>query len=128
MLTIPKGRTPGHWWPTQDASGKVSGTIYCPKCEGAMSLRNHTISAAGEVTPSVVCPTRNVECPHCGFHEVVKLAEWPETLADLTGERMKTLEGLLREGVDGFGRVLVSTSDDAGVRDWQKRARAALDG
>lgn len=36
------------------------------------------------------------------------------------------LRDLLREGSDSFGRVLVATSDDASVRDWQKRVREAL--
>ena len=33
---------------------------------------------------------------------------------------------LLREGEQGFGRLLIATSDDKAVRDWQKRVRAYL--
>ncbi len=36
------------------------------------------------------------------------------------------LRDLLQEGADGFGRVLVATSDDAAVSDWRKRVREAL--
>ena len=41
-------------------------------------------------------------------------------------ERMCRYEDLLREGARGFSRILISTSDDAAVSDWQKRVRAAL--
>ena len=41
--------------------------------------------------------------------------------------RIAELEKLLREGVEGFGRVLVQTSDQAGVQDWRRRARKVLD-
>ena len=41
--------------------------------------------------------------------------------------RIAELEKLLREGVEGFGRVLVQTSDQAGVADWRRRARKVLD-
>lgn len=33
---------------------------------------------------------------------------------------------LLQEGATGFGRLLISTSDDKAVRNWQKRCRAFL--
>lgn len=39
---------------------------------------------------------------------------------------LNTANELLKEGVAGFGRLLISTSDDAAVRDWQKRCRAYL--
>ena len=42
--------------------------IRCPQCARVFSLTNHTITAAGEVTPSVVCGHA------CGFHAVVTLA------------------------------------------------------
>lgn len=41
-------------------------------------------------------------------------------------EEVEKLRALLREGCDGFGRVVVATSDDKAVRDWQRRVRAAL--
>ncbi len=41
--------------------------------------------------------------------------------------RIAELEEALREGVEGFGRVLVQTSDQAGVNDWRRRARKVLD-
>ena len=40
--------------------------------------------------------------------------------------RVAELEELLREGVEGFGHVLVQTSDQAGVNDWRSRARELL--
>ena len=48
----------------------------------------------------------------------VEVAEFNEALA-----RIDELEKLLREGIEGFGRVLVQTSDRAGVSDWRRRAR-----
>ena len=42
------------------------------------------------------------------------------------GDRIAELEKLLREGVEGFGHVLVQTSDQAGVNDWRGRARELL--
>ena len=40
--------------------------------------------------------------------------------------RIAELEKLLREGVEGFGRALVQTSDAARVQDWRRRARELL--
>jgi hypothetical protein len=37
----------------------------------AISLRGHTISADGGVSPSVVCLS-----PGCGFHDYVRLKDW----------------------------------------------------
>ena len=34
---------------------------------------------------------------------------------------------LLEEGATGFGRILVATSDDKAVRNWQKRSNAAIE-
>ena len=42
------------------------------------------------------------------------------------GARIAELEKLLREGVEGFGRALVQTSDAARVQDWRRRARGLL--
>lgn len=36
-------------------------------------LRTHTVSAAGEVSPSLVCPTKG-----CKFHEYATLEGWDE--------------------------------------------------
>ena len=51
----------------------------------------------------------------------INVLNLPEVKAEL-----KLLRELLREGADGFGRILIATSDDKAVRDWQKRVRAAL--
>ena len=48
-----------------------------------------------------------------------------DQLAAAQAERNE-LKALLKEGATGFGRILVATSDDAAVRDWQKRAKAAI--
>ena len=40
--------------------------------------------------------------------------------------RIAELEKLLREGVEGFGHVLVQTSDQAGVNDCRSLARELL--
>jgi hypothetical protein len=45
---------------------------------------------------------------------------------NLNKKQVKKLTALLQEGIDGFGRVLVATSDDRAVRDWQRRCKAAL--
>lgn len=42
-------------------------------------------------------------------------------------QRIAELEKLLREGVGGFGHVLVQTSDQAGVNDWRRRVRDLLE-
>ncbi len=59
---------------------------------------------------------------HDGKIDTTKLTE---TIKDLQRENAE-FKKLLKEGADGFGRVLIATSDDKAVRDWQKRCRAAL--
>ena len=47
-----------------------------PKCGnghiGSLDRDEHTVDAAGVVTPSVVCPT-----DECGWHENIRLLDWP---------------------------------------------------
>ena len=38
----------------------------------SLSRPDHTVDAAGIVTPSVICPTGE-----CGWHETVRLLDWP---------------------------------------------------
>ena len=52
--------------------------------------------------------------------------EW-EIVVSLQKARIAEVEKLLREGVEGFGSILVQTSDQAGVNDWRRRAREVLD-
>jgi len=46
---------------------------------------------------------------------------------DQLHEQVKMLRALCTEGANGFGRILISTSDDVAVRDWQTRCKEALD-
>lgn len=39
---------------------------------------------------------------------------------------IERLTALLREGEQGFGRLLISTSDNSAVRNWRKRVSEAL--
>ena len=49
---------------------RFKASMTCPNGHG-LTLKNHTISSEGEVTPSVVCPVRE-----CSFHEWVRLINW----------------------------------------------------
>ena len=55
-----------------------TATMTCPNCGTLMSLENHSISADGTVSPSVVEPLNpKTKCPSsCGFHDFVKLEMW----------------------------------------------------
>lgn len=68
MLTIKKSdnQETGTWW---IMSGQATPAIRCPVCNHIAVLADHTISANGRVSPSVVCPD-------CGFHEFLTLAGW----------------------------------------------------
>lgn len=64
--------------------------------------------------------------------EVAKLKDDNEYLyvaaieRDQLHEQVKMLRALCTEGANGFGRILISTSDDVAVRDWQTRCKEAL--
>ena len=70
-------------------------------------------------------------------HNYASLQQAFGDMKDLAAQRLEALNGserqrdellaLLQEGATGFGRVLVSTSDDKAVRGWQKRSRAAIE-
>lgn len=45
--------------------------VSCPDCGSSASLSDHEIDAAGDVTPSLVCPAEG-----CVFHEHVRLVGW----------------------------------------------------
>lgn len=51
-------------------------TCWCPKCGRAstMNASVHSVDAAGNVTPSYVCPHRG-----CGFHDWVVLDGWSDS-------------------------------------------------
>lgn len=66
---------PGEWWEaegTGEYGGKFWINLICPKCRRGMSIHRggegHRVDAAGNVTPSVVCP----HAP-CDWHVFVKL-------------------------------------------------------
>lgn len=50
-------------------------TIRCPN--GHFALLDHEIADDGTVSPSVVCPWDG-----CGFHEFIRLLDWPATRRD----------------------------------------------
>lgn len=57
--------------------------------------------------------------------------DWSLTGAEVTlkpalAGYIETLEALLREGADGFGKVLIQTSDEPAVENWQKRCKKVL--
>ena len=54
-----------------------------------------------------------------------RVADLMAQVADIAAERNELLS-LLQEGAAGFGRVLIATSDDKAVRNWQRRATAAI--
>lgn len=58
------------------------------------------------------------------YYEVVHQHLAP--LARQLEEQRDALLLLCKEGADGFGRVLIATSDDKAVRDWQKHCRIAI--
>lgn len=64
-LAIPKGSGRGTWRPVRGGS---SARLTCPRC-GLDAELDHRIERDGTVTPSV-------ECPGCGWHEHVRLADW----------------------------------------------------
>jgi len=77
------------------------------------------------------------KCPECDAIWKERMMSSDERLLQLSfdhlGEEYKKLSkenlqlrNLLSEGVEGFKHVLVATSDDKAVRDWQKRGRNLL--
>jgi len=62
---------PMHWSPCHPSTmRRFKASMTCPYGHG-LTLREHSIGADGEVSPSVVCPTRG-----CSFHEYVRLDKW----------------------------------------------------
>lgn len=57
-------------------------------------------------------------------HRAIKITPLGEAFLEI--ERLKAIESLLKEGVEGFSRVLVATSDQERVYEWVARCRAAL--
>ena len=73
-MIFSRGRSRGNYWPARRGEQPKTATLYCPFCGVAFSIENHTISAAGVVTPSVVEPRDEIRCGK--FHEMVMLADW----------------------------------------------------
>lgn len=62
---------PMHWAPCHPSTmRRFKASMTCPNGHG-LTLRDHSIAATGEVSPSVVCPERG-----CTFHEFVRLDRW----------------------------------------------------
>ncbi len=58
---------PGEWWP-----GAGGVTLWCPTC-GRPSWAPHAVDAAGNLSPSVECPYKDLEARACGFHVMARL-------------------------------------------------------
>jgi hypothetical protein len=63
---------PGTWKGLKTGAER-SASFTCPLCRQTGVLTNHTISAEGVVTPSLVCPTSG-----CTFHEFIELEGWED--------------------------------------------------
>jgi len=50
----------------------------------------------------------------------------PDAVDERTFLAIEQFRTLLQEGVDGFGRVLIATSDNEAVAEWRKRCAEAL--
>ena len=73
-----KSRRPLTWarfpWPT---GGVVVEATCANGHTGTLSSRIHSVDVLGNVSPSYVCPYAG-----CGFHEIVRLADW-EPIGDM---------------------------------------------
>lgn len=56
----------GVWW-----RWKHLIMVTCPKC-GVAGILDHEVARDGTVTPSLECVHKQT----CGFHEMVRLADW----------------------------------------------------
>lgn len=61
----------GTWHGCRRADGTRTALLDCPLCDLVISLSQHSITATGDVFPSVVCPHDG-----CIFHENVRLEGW----------------------------------------------------
>ena len=60
-----------HWAPCHPSTiRRFKASMTCRNGHG-LTLGKHSVSATGEVSPSVVCPSRG-----CTFHEYVRLDRW----------------------------------------------------
>jgi hypothetical protein len=65
----------GTWRPWRDRDFQrqrdvETAAVCCGNCGRAMSVKNHSISASGVLSPSLVCPHG------CGWHVFARLAGW----------------------------------------------------
>ena len=58
-------------WRGGSRTGSRTAIVSCPDCGESAALSDHEIDAAGDVTPSLVCPAKG-----CSFHEHVRLVGW----------------------------------------------------
>lgn len=78
MIDLPRGDSSwqrGTWRPWRDWDFTLqqqikTAAVACGGCGRAMSVRKHTISADGSLSPSLVCPHG------CGWHVFVRLVGW----------------------------------------------------
>ena len=76
-VELPNGKGPGKWQRIIiDEFGdhpRWSAIIRCPECKVFLPIPNHTISADGQVTPSV---GHDPKWPACSWHPTPKLIGW----------------------------------------------------
>ena len=74
-VSVPRGKgrlAPGTW---KGVTGKadIKAVLRCPDCRHRQFLgEKHTVSANGDVNPSVVCPYDD-----CSWHVHITLLDWP---------------------------------------------------
>lgn len=64
---------PGHWKSCHPSTRRRFKAELTCSASHAISLKNHSVAANGEVNPSVVCLS-----PGCQFHEYVRLEGWSD--------------------------------------------------
>ena len=77
LVDVPEGVGRGTWQrllvDSMTDRRRWSAVILCPDCGKPLVLINHTISANGQVSPSVGHPS---EFPACGWHQHPRLVGW----------------------------------------------------
>lgn len=88
-MNLTRGRGKGQWWPARKLDGTPTANMYCPNCGDGVGLHEHTISADGNVVPSISterdrAPDRRQRCTCGSFHDCVFLVGWKDFWAAIT--------------------------------------------